>query len=252
MIGSGEPAGGGSGSSGGPAGGGSSGGPAGSVRGGSGSSGGPAGDRGAAGHRADARPQVVLVRHGETEWSLSGQHTGRTDIPLNELGRRQAALAGARLLGRRWAQVLTSPLARALDTCRLAGLGDEAAADSDLMEWAYGAYEGKTTSEIRRERPTWWLWTDGCPDGEDADEVGSRADRVIARCLGAEGDTAVFAHGHYLRVLAARWIGAGPALGASLLSSTSSVSLLGWERTTPVIARWNDTSHLEGGPPIPA
>lgn len=183
---------------------------------------------------------------------MSGRHTGVTDIPLTEGGRHEAALAGTRLLGREWALVLTSPLGRAVDTCRLAGLGDRGRSDADLVEWDYGEYDGRTTSDICAERPGWWLWTDGCPGGEDADAVAARVDRVIARCLGADGDSVLFAHGHLFRVLAARWLGAAPTLGASLLLSTASVSVLGWERATPVLARWNDTGHLHGGPTIPA
>jgi len=191
------------------------------------------------------RHGVVLVRHGETEWSASGRHTGRTDVPLTDNGRHQAALVNARLIGADWALVLTSPLQRARETCRLAGLGQVAEIDPDLREWDYGAYEGLTTSEIHAERPDWWLWTDGCPGGEQPADVGARVDRVIERCHQAAGDVAVFAHGHVLRVLGARWIGAPPRLGGSLLLATGSVSVLGYERDTPGLSRWNDTAHLD-------
>ena len=189
--------------------------------------------------------RVLTVRHGETAWSASGRHTGRTDIPLTEAGRHQAALAGARLVEATFALVLTSPLERARETCALAGLGDAAVVDDDLQEWDYGAYEGLTTDEIRRQRPGWYLWRDGCPGGEQAVDVGRRADRVIARCRAAGGDVAVFAHGHLLRVLGARWTGAGATFGASLLLSTAAVCVLDYERETAVLARWNDTGHLE-------
>jgi probable phosphoglycerate mutase len=190
------------------------------------------------------RHEVVLVRHGQTEWSLSGQHTGKTDIPLTEEGERQAHALGARLSGWQFARVLTSPLSRALETCRLAGLGDQAEVTDDLREWDYGEYEGRRTADIREERPGWDLWVDGVVGGEAVDEVGRRADRVIEAARSAEGDVALFAHGHILRVIGARWIGLPPSDGRLLALSTASISVLGWERETAVLERWNETpSH---------
>jgi len=186
-----------------------------------------------------AAPQLWLVRHGQTEWSASGRHTGRTDIPLDENGREQARELAATLAALPIALVLTSPLQRARETCALAGLGDGAVVDDDLQEWDYGDYDGLTTDEIRAARPDWTLWRDGCPGGETAAQVGVRADRVIRRARDAGGDTIVFAHGHLLRVLAARWIGLGPEAGALLALTTATVSLLGWEREQAVVRRWN-------------
>jgi broad specificity phosphatase PhoE len=183
--------------------------------------------------------EVVLVRHGETEWSRDGKHTGRTDVPLTDEGRRQAAALGGYLGSRRFALVLTSPLARAKETCRLAGLEDVAQERTDLVEWDYGAYEGRTTAEIREERPGWTLWGDGVPGGETAQEVGVRADRLIVELRGADGDAAVFAHGHFLRVLAARWLGLEPADGRLFALDTATISVLGYERETPVVRLWN-------------
>lgn len=188
---------------------------------------------------AERRPEVVLVRHGETEWSRTGRHTGRTDVPLTDAGRRQAELLRASLAGRPFAWVLTSPLSRAADTCRLAGLGAPAEPRDELLEWDYGAYEGLTTPQIREERPDWSLWRDGCPGGERPEEVAARADRVIAELRGLDGDAALFAHGHVLRVLSARWIELGPEWGARLVLTTASVSTLGWERETAAIRLWN-------------
>jgi broad specificity phosphatase PhoE len=187
--------------------------------------------------------RVVLVRHGQTAWSLSEQHTGRTDVPLTDVGRRQATELGPRLGGWRFARVLTSPLTRALDTCRLAGFGDAAEVDDDLAEWDYGDYDGRRTLDIRDERPGWDVWIDGVPGGETVEEVGRRAQRVIDEVRDTEGDVALFAHGHLLRVLAARWIGLPPDAGRLLALSTASVSVLGWERETAVVERWN----TEGG-----
>jgi broad specificity phosphatase PhoE len=186
---------------------------------------------------------VVLVRHGQTAWSLSEQHTGRTDVPLTDVGRRQATELGPRLGGWRFARVLTSPLTRALDTCRLAGFGDAAEVDDDLAEWDYGDYDGRRTLDIRDERPGWDVWIDGVPGGETVEEVGRRAQRVIDEVRDTEGDVALFAHGHLLRILAARWIGLPPDAGRLLALSTASVSVLGWERETAVVERWN----TEGG-----
>jgi broad specificity phosphatase PhoE len=190
---------------------------------------------------------VILVRHGETEWSRDKRHTGRTDIPLTEAGREHARLAAHHLEGRDFALVLTSPLQRARATADLAGVGDRAVEDPDLVEWDYGQYEGRSTADIRKEQPGWDIWRDGCPGGgEPLERVGERADRVIARALEAGGAVAIFAHGHILRVLGARWIGL-PALGGSLLAlETAAVCELGFERERHVIETWNDQSHLRG------
>ena len=192
-------------------------------------------------------PEVVLVRHGETEWTRAGRHTGRTDIPLTEQGRRDAEAVGAALRTRRFALVLTSPLARAAETCRLAGLASVAAPRDELMEWDYGAYEGRTTIEIREQRPGWTLWRDGVPDGETAAEVAARADRVISELRSAGGDAAVFGHGHLLRVLAARWLGLEPAAGALFALDPATISILGFERETPVLRRWNSAASPTPG-----
>jgi broad specificity phosphatase PhoE len=184
-------------------------------------------------------PEVVLVRHGETEWTRSGQHTGRTDIPLTEAGRRAARAVGAAIEGRRFALVLTSPLSRASETCRLAGLGNAAAERDELMEWDYGAYEGRKTLEIREEHPGWTLWNDGVPEGETAAQVGARVDRVITEARSAAGDAVLFAHGHVLRVLAARWLGLEAAAGRFFALDPATLSVLGYERETPVIRSWN-------------
>jgi broad specificity phosphatase PhoE len=190
-----------------------------------------------------ARREVVLVRHGQTEWSLSGQHTGRTDIPLTGEGRRNGEAIRERLAGREFERVITSPLARAAETCRLAGLGDVSEVRDELLEWNYGEYEGLTTPQIREQRPDWLLWRDGCPGGETAAGVGARADRLIAELRGLDGDAALFAHGHLLRVLAARWVELPPEDGGRLALSTAAICVLGWEREVPVIWLWNDTSH---------
>jgi probable phosphoglycerate mutase len=191
--------------------------------------------------------EIVIVRHGETEWTLSRQHTGTTDIPLTDNGRRQAEAVATRLAGRNFDLVLSSPLSRALETCRLAGLGEAPEITDDLLEWNYGRYEAITTAEIRKTDPDWDLWRDGCPDGENAAQVGARADRVIARLRDLDGSAVVFGHGHLLRVLAARWIEQPPELGGRLALSTATIGVLGWERETPVIWRWNDGAHLEDG-----
>jgi broad specificity phosphatase PhoE len=189
-------------------------------------------------------PEIVLIRHGETEWSRDSRHTGRTDVPLTDEGRRQAELVGDWLAGRAFARVVTSPLTRALDTCRLAGLGDQADTRDDLVEWDYGEYEGLTTSQIRERRPDWDLWRDGCPGGESARDVGGRVDRVLADLGGAGADAAVFAHGHALRVLTARWLGLEPERGALFVLSTGTLSALGWERETAAIRVWNARGPL--------
>lgn len=188
-------------------------------------------------------PLACLVRHGETAWSLSGQHTGRTDIPLTENGERQARLLGERLRGHTFATVLTSPLERATRTCRLAGFEAVSEVERDLVEWDYGAYEGRTTVDIRAERPDWELFRDGCPGGESLDQVGARADSVIRRVRALEGDVLLFSSGHLLRVLAARWIGLTPQAGRCFVLDTASLSTLGYEqnRSRPVIRRWNET-----------
>jgi probable phosphoglycerate mutase len=184
-------------------------------------------------------PRVVLVRHGETEWSAAGRHTGRTDVPLTEEGLRQAKALGACLEGFSFALVLTSPLQRARETCRLARLEAVAQIRDDLMEWDYGEYEGRTTPDIRTTRPGWSLWDEGVPGGETAGQVGRRADRVIAEARSARGDVALFAHGHILRTLTARWVGLPPDRGRSFALETATISVLGYERETPVIQRWN-------------
>jgi len=192
----------------------------------------------------NAAQEIVIVRHGETEWSRLGRHTGRTDVPLSSAGRREAEAIGRRLAGRRFALVWTSPLARALETCELAGFGAQARTDEDLMEWDYGSYEGLTTAEIRAQRPGWSVLKDGAPEGEDAPRVGARADRVLARARAAQGAVLLFSHGHLSRVLGARWIGL-PADHARLFAlATGSLSTLGFERETAVVQCWNDTSHL--------
>jgi probable phosphoglycerate mutase len=193
-------------------------------------------------------PVLVLVRHGETAWSRSGQHTGRTDIPLLEDGRLMALELRKPL--RRWdfAAVWTSPLSRASETCALAGYGDVAELRTDLMEWNYGTFDGKTKDEIRATSPNWTLWNDGVPCGETARDVGARADRVIAEARSVEGNVLVFAHGHLLRVLTARWLGLPATEGRLFALSTASISVLGFDSDgdQPVLQLWNDTTHLRG------
>lgn len=193
--------------------------------------------------------RVVLVRHGETAWTLSRQHTGRTDVPLTDAGRVQAQRLAARLAGS-FALVLTSPRIRARETCRLAGLEENAVVSDDVVEWDYGAYEGLTTAEIRSARPGWSLWRDGVPDGETAADVARRAERVLAlarECSG--GDVAIFSHGHFLRALGARWIGLPPTAGELFALRPATISVLGWERETPVLERWNDDGEQVVSPP---
>ena len=191
--------------------------------------------------------RLFLIRHGETAWSASGQHTSRTDLALTENGIRQAEALAARLATMRFAAVFTSPMLRALETCRIAGLDRDAVVTDDLREWDYGEYEGRTTDEIRAEEPGWTIWTAEIRGGETAEDVGRRVDRVIERALAVEGDVALFGHGHCLRILAARWIGL-PARGGALLElSTATVSRLGWERETRVVELWNGASHLAPG-----
>ena len=184
--------------------------------------------------------RVVLVRHAETEWALALRHTGRTDIPLTDHGRRVAAALAGELAEWRFAAVFASPLDRALETCRLAGLDAAAEPREELLEWDYGDYEGLTTSQIREQRPDWWLWRDGCPGGEGPADVGARVDRMIAEVRAVPGDVAVFSHGHCLRVLGARWVGLEPSAGAMLGLSTGAVSVAGYERETAVLWHWND------------
>jgi broad specificity phosphatase PhoE len=192
-------------------------------------------------------PVTYLARHGETLWSLSGQHTGLTDLPLTERGERNARRLGERLKVLRFAKVWTSPLRRAARTCELAGFAAVAEVDRDLLEWNYGDYEGRRTAEIHAERPDWQLFRDGCPGGERPDEVGARADRVVSRVRAVHGDVLLFSSGHFLRVLAARWLGVEPAAGRFFLLSTASLSALGYEhnRSQPVIRLWDDTRHLD-------
>jgi broad specificity phosphatase PhoE len=187
---------------------------------------------------------VFLIRHGETEWSKSGQHTGGTDLPLTEAGMEQGRLLTERLKGIEFASVLTSPLQRAMETCRQAHLRSPADVLEDLREWDYGEYEGLTTPEIRQRDPDWSIWTDGAPGGESPEQVSERADRVLERVRKADGDVALFSHGHMLRAIGARWLGLPVATGQHLLLSTASVSVLGYERETPVLRLWNGRGHL--------
>jgi probable phosphoglycerate mutase len=184
--------------------------------------------------------EIWLARHGETQWSRTGQHTGRTDVPLTEKGREEARALGRALGGRKFALVLSSPLSRALETCRIAGYGDVVRTTDDLMEWDYGAVEGRTSAEMRRERPGWNIWTSGVPPlGEAIEQVAARADRVIALAAAAPGDVLLFAHGHVLRILGARWLGLEPRAGRLFALSTATLSVLGEESATRVIRSWN-------------
>jgi broad specificity phosphatase PhoE len=187
---------------------------------------------------------VFLIRHGETEWSKSGQHTGGTDLPLTEAGMEQGRLLTERLKGIEFATVLTSPLQRAMETCRQADLMHKAEVLLDLREWDYGAYEGLTTPEIRRQQSDWSIWSHGAPRGESPEQVSERADRVLQRARNAAGDVALFSHGHMLRAVGARWLGLPVSAGQHLMLSTASVSVLGYERETPVIRLWNGRAHL--------
>jgi broad specificity phosphatase PhoE len=197
---------------------------------------------------AEALPVTYLARHGETAWSLSGQHTGRTDLPLTERGEANARALAARLSGLSFAKVFTSPLQRAVRTGQLAGFGEQAEHDPDLVEWDYGQYEGRRTVEILKERPDWSLFRDGCPGGERPDQVGARADRVIERIRAVHGNVLVFSSAHILRVLAARWLGLEAAGGRYFLLGTASLSVLSYEHNLgePAIRMWNDTRHAEG------
>jgi probable phosphoglycerate mutase len=193
---------------------------------------------------AALKHEIWLFRHGETEWSRSGQHTGRTDLPLIDEGRRRAEALGRNLAGRRFALVLSSPLVRALDTCRLAGYGDQVQLTDDLLEWDYGAYEGRRTADIRKERPGWLLWKDGVPGGETVEQVGARAQAVIERAVAADGDVALFSHGHILRVLGACWLGLAPVGGQLFALGTAALCRLGYEHDYRVIHVWNQDSRL--------
>ncbi len=190
-------------------------------------------------------PLAFLVRHGETSWSLSGQHTGRTDLPLTPSGEVNARRLGERLLGNTFALVLTSPLQRAVRTCELAGYGGVVERDPDLMEWNYGRYEGRTTAEIRAENPTWDLFREGCPNGESPAAVAERADRIVARVRMAAGNVLLFSSGHFLRVLAARWCGLDVTFARYLLLGTGTVSVLGYahdDRREPALKFWNQAT----------
>ena len=195
--------------------------------------------------------RVWLVRHGETEWSKSGQHTGRTDIPLTAAGEEQGRALGRHLAGRPFALVLTSPLSRARETCRLAGYGDVAQVSDDLLEWNYGVYEGRTTAAIRVEEPGWSIWTTTVAQGESVEQVGERARRVIARAEAASGDVALFAHAHVLRILGACWMGLPPVHGRNLTLGTASISVLGYERENRVVQVWNQDWRLAAETPEP-
>jgi broad specificity phosphatase PhoE len=185
-------------------------------------------------------PEVLLIRHAATEWSVAGRHTGRTDLPLIAEGRQAAARTARKLERQSYEWVLSSPLRRARETCEICGLGAQAQTVDQLVEWDYGEYEGLTTVQIRKLRPGWSLWRDGCPGGESLAQVSERADAVIAMLQTLQGQVAIFAHGHILRVLAARWIAAEPELGARLMLSTGALSVLGYEHGAGALRRWNE------------
>lgn len=191
-------------------------------------------------------PEIYLARHGETAWSLTGQHTGLTDLALTESGERNARALGERLRALQFAQVFTSPLQRAARTCELAGFGGAAKVDRDLVEWNYGEYEGRTTAEICQTRPDWELFRDGVPSGETVAQIGARADRVLDRLRAIAGDVLLFSSGHFLRVLTARWLGLSPSAGKFFTLSTASLSVVGYEHnlSDPTIRLWNDTRHV--------
>jgi broad specificity phosphatase PhoE len=197
-------------------------------------------------HMSEKLPIIYLARHGETAWSLTGQHTGLTDLPLTEAGERNARRLGDRLSGLKFISVLTSPLLRARRTCELAGYGPVAEIDRALVEWDYGEYEGRRTVDIRAERPDWQLFRDGCPGGESPQQVAARADRVVNRLRGLPGDVLLFSSGHFLRVLAARWVGIETFYARSFMLSTASLSAVGYEHSLeqPAIRLWNETHHL--------
>ena len=183
--------------------------------------------------------EIVVIRHGETEWSAAGRHTSRTDLPLTESGRRRAGALAGQLSEWSFSLVLTSPLRRAIETCRIAGFEAQAQVCADLREWDYGDYEGLTTQEIRERDPQWQLWRDGCPGGERPEQVGARADCALQHLRCAGGDAVAFAHGHILRVVGARWLAMAPAAGARFALNAGAVSVLGFERETEVLQRWN-------------
>lgn len=187
--------------------------------------------------------KVYLLRHGETEWSLNGRHTGVTDIPLTENGRKLARQLQPILAREKFVMVLTSPLQRARETCELAGLGTVASVDRDLMEWNYGEYEGLTTEQIRQTRPDWSVFSDGCPGGESPLQVSVRADRIISRVRTVDGNVALFSHGHILRVLAARWINLSASYGENFLLDTATLNVLGYYRESPAFKIWNAPLH---------
>jgi probable phosphoglycerate mutase len=195
---------------------------------------------------SDRLPIVYLARHGETVWSVSGQHTGLTDLSLTERGERNARRLGERLRGIAITKVLTSPLQRATRTCELAGFGRMAQVEPDLLEWNYGDYEGRRSVEIHAERPDWRLFRDGCPGGETPGQVGARADRIVRQLRTLQGDVLLFSSGHFLRVLAARWLGLEPAAGSFFLLSTASLSALSYEHnlSEPAIHLWDDDRHV--------
>jgi len=197
-------------------------------------------------------PFIYLARHGETAWSLTGQHTGLTDLPLTHRGEQNAYALRERLTELKFDKVFTSPLQRAVRTCELAGFGACAEIDQDLLEWNYGQYEGLTSAEIHAKRPDWQLFRDGCPGGELPEQVGGRADCVLSRVRAVQGDVLLFSSGHFLRVLAARWLGLEPSAGRFLLLSTASLSVLGYEHNLcqPVIRLWNDTRHVDTAPQL--
>lgn len=192
--------------------------------------------------------RIVLIRHGETEWSRAGRHTGRTDVPLTELGRHQADATGVALRRWKFGTVLCSPLGRARETCERAGLIGAAQFSDDLREWDYGVYEGRTTDEVQAEVANWTVWTAPVPGGESPHQVGGRADAVITRALSAAGPVAIFAHGQLLRILAARWIDLDPTAGARFVLDEASISTLGFEHSLQAITGWNDIDHLRGLP----
>src|ERR1700688_3882615 len=196
---------------------------------------------------SDLLPVIYLARHGETKWSLTGQHTGLTDLPLTKRGEDNARALGERLAGLKFAMVFTSPLQRATRTCELAGFGAVAEVDRNLLEWDYGQYEGLTTAQIHDVRPDWQLFRDGCPGGESPEQVGARADAMLDRVRLLGADVLVFSSGHFLRVFAARWLSLGTTAGKYLLLSTASVSALSYENNLsgPVIQLWNDTRHVK-------
>jgi broad specificity phosphatase PhoE len=200
---------------------------------------------------SDSLPLIYLARHGETAWSLSGQHTGLTDLPLTKRGEENARALGKRMSGMNFAKVLTSPLQRASRTCELAGFGAVAEVDRNLVEWNYGQYEGLTTAEIHARRPGWELFRDGCPGGESPEQIAARADSVMARVRDVRANVLLFSSGHFLRVLAACWLSLGAAGGGKLFLSTASLSELGYENnlSAPVIRLWNDTSHVKASDP---